>query len=253
MTHRGSGEGAMLEESKKGCLINLWLIAYCDGEYHPNEKKWIQTFVREAGIDPAEAAVWFEEIELGGTDWQPITDRGDARDLLKIAVGVIGADGRLDERERTALFQLGKALGFEIDEVAQILSASWGRNVMLDIFPTRTIPPPAGAYVIVTDDFDAIARFKTVTRGITFEERSFEELTRQKGDPAVVVVHAADDRGASMARLELLKKRLPNSMFFFVVRQGQANQVGEAFVRGVTRCMIEPIFKNEFTKLLLES
>jgi tellurite resistance protein len=243
----------MLEESKKSCLINLWLMAYCDGEYHPNEKKWIQTFIREADVDPADAEAWFEEIELGGTDWRPIADRGDARDLLKIAVGVIGADGRLDERERTALFQLGKALGFEIDDVAQILSASWGRNVMLDIFPTRTIPPPPGAYVIVTDDFEAIGRFKAVTRGIDFEQRSFEELSRQSGEPAVVVVHAADDREASMARLDKLVERLPRSMFFFVVDQRQANQVGQAFVRGVTRCVIEPVFKNEFTKLLLES
>ncbi|MBW2276317.1 MAG: hypothetical protein JRF63_02430, partial [Deltaproteobacteria bacterium] len=183
----------MLEESKKGCLINLWLIAFCDGEFHPNEEKWIQVFIREADVDPGDATVWFEELERGGVVWQPIADRGDARDLLKIAVGVIGADGKLDERERTALFQLGKALGFEIDEVAQILSASWGRNVMLDVFPTRTIPPPPGAYVIVTDDFSAIGRFKAVTHGIDFEERAYEELLRQTGEPAVVVLHAADD------------------------------------------------------------
>jgi hypothetical protein len=242
----------MLEESKKGCLINLWLIAFCDGEFHPSERKWIRTFVGEAGIDPDAAAAWFEDFQRGGFEWQPIGDRGDARDLLEIAVGVIGADGRLDERERTALFQLGKALGFELDDVAQILSASWGRNVMLDIFPTRTIPPPAGAYVVVTDDFPTLARFKAVSRGIDFEERSYEELSRQSGEPAVVVVHAGDDRKASLARLERLVERLPRTTLFFVVEQHQTCQVGEAFVRGVTRCMIEPIFKNEFTKLLFE-
>jgi len=243
----------MLEESKKSCLINLWLIAFCDGEFHPGEQKWIQTFIREAGIDPEDVAAWFAEFERGGVEWQPVSDRGDARDLLRIAVGVIGADGRLDERERTALFQLGKALGVEIDEVARILSASWGRNVMLDVFATRTIPPPVGAYVIVTDDFPALGRFKSVSRGIVFEERSFEELERQTGEPAVVVLHAADDPKLSMTRLDGLKERLPRSTLFFVVEQGQTGQVGQAFVRGVTRCMIEPIFKNEFTKLLLES
>jgi len=243
----------MLEESKKGCLMNLWLIAFCDGEFHPNEQKWIQAFIREADIDPAVVDAWYAELKESGPDWYPIDDRGDARDLLRIAVGVIGADNRLDERERTALFQLGKALGFEIDEVARILSASWGRNVMLDIFPTRTIPPPPGAYVIVTDDFDSVGRFKESCHGITFEERAFDDLRRQTGDPAVVVMHAAPDRAVSMERLRKLAQKLPRTMFFFVVQRHQANQVSYALENGATRCLVEPIFKNEFTKLLLES
>lgn len=243
----------MLEESKKGCLMNLWLIAFCDGEYHPNEQKWIQAFIQEADIDPADAERWFEELERGGLDWHPIDDRGDAKDLLRIAVGVIGADGRLDQRERTALFQLGKALGFTADQVAEVLSISWGRNVMLDVFPTRTIPPPPGAFVIVIDDFADIGQFKAATRGVEFETRSYDDLRRQSGSPAAVVMHAADDREVSLTRLRRLAERLPGARLYFVVKRHQANQVSYALENGAARCLVEPIFKNEFTKLLLES
>lgn len=243
----------MLEESKKGCLMNLWLIAFCDGEYHPNEQKWIQAFIQEADIDSQDAEKWYQELEQGGLDWYPIDDRGDARDLLKVAVGVIGADGRLDQRERTALFQLGKALGFSTDEVAEVLSISWGRNVMLDVFPTRTIPPPPGAFVIVTDDFEDISQFKAATRGVEFESRAYEDLRRQTGAPAAVVLHAADDRDVSLTRLERLAEKLPGAKLYFVVRRHQANQVSYALESGAVRCLVEPIFKNEFTKLLLES
>jgi tellurite resistance protein len=242
----------MFEASKKGCLINLWLMAFADGEYHPNEKKWIQAFIQEADIDPQDAERWFRELSGGGLDWQTIEDRADAKDLLKIAVGVIGADNRLDARERAALFQLGKALGFEIEEVAQVLSISWGKNVMLEVFPTRTIPPPPGAYVIVTDDFPGIGRFVDASRGVEFEERSFDELRKQSGAPAVVVLHASADRDQSIARLERLKQKLPTSQFFFVVERHQANQVSYALENGAAKCLVEPIFKNEFTKVLLD-
>jgi hypothetical protein len=256
-TTRATGErrwgGIMLEESKRGCLMNLWLIAFCDGEYHPNEKKWIQAFIQEADIDPADAARWYEEIRAEGFEWHTVRDRTDARDLLKIAVGVIGADNRLDQRERTALFQLGKALGFEPDEVAMVLSASWGKNVMLEVFPTRTIPPPPGAIVLVTDDFEDIGLFKKVTRGVEFETREYEDLRRQSGAPIAVVMHAAEDREESIERLVKLRSKLPGARFFFVVKRHQANQVSYALENGASRCLVEPIFKNEFTKLLLES
>lgn len=242
----------MRDASRKGCLMNLWLIALCDGEYHPNEQKWIEAFIREADIEPADAQRWFEELRAGEIDWQPIERRGDARDLLRIAVGVIGADNRLDERERSALYQLGKALEFSEDEVGEILSLSWGRNVMLDVFPTRTIPPPEGAIVLVTDDFEDLRLFKEVSRGIQFEARTYDDLRRQTGAPIAVVLHAAEDRAESMRRIEKLKAQLPHTRFYFVVRRHQANQVSYALERGVTRCLVEPIFKNELTRLLLE-
>ena len=242
----------MQDASSKGCLMNLWLIAFCDGEYHPNEQKWIEAFIREADIEPADAQRWFEELRGGGLDWHPIADRGDARDLLKIAVGVIGADNRLDQRERTAFFQLAKALEFSEDEAAEILSISWGRNVMLEVFPTRTIPPPAGAIVVITDDFDDLRAFVEASRGVDFERRTYDDLRRQSGAPIAVVMHAAEDRAESMARLEKLKSQLPQTRFYFVVRRHQANQVSYALERGATRCLVEPIFKNELTKLLLE-
>jgi hypothetical protein len=224
----------MQDASRKGCLMNLWLIAFCDGEYHPNEQKWIEAFVREADIDPADAQRWFEELRAGGLDWHPIADRGDARDLLKIAVGVIGA------------------LEFDEDEAAQILSISWGRNVMLEVFPTRTIPPPAGAIVLLTDDFDDLRAFVEASRGVEFERRTYDDLRRQSGAPIAVVMHAAEDRKVSMTRLERLKGQLPGTRFYFVVKRHQANQVSYALERGATRCLVEPIFKNELTKLLLE-
>src|SRR5688572_21043182 len=110
----------MDEATKRAVFANAAIIAYADAQLDPREKTILGAFIDAAGITPEQARGWLAELRGGDLAFRRVPDAAAARAALRVAVGVVAADGELDRRERLALYDLAKALGIAAPELRRI-------------------------------------------------------------------------------------------------------------------------------------
>ena len=239
----------MQEQDKRAFFINALLIAYADGEVHPHELQWIEALIRVAGISAEQEQAWHQEIKSGNLEFQPVGhDR--AVDMIKLAAGVMGADNRLDQRERHALLQLGNLLGLAPAELNDIFRASWGKNVLAEIFPPLTDAPDSDSIVLLRDYFERLEEIVSANATLELTQRSWEEFRRHPGQPAFVVFHTAPDRKESEGMLSDLKSLAARAKLVAVVQRHQAVQVSYMLAGGAFRCMIAEGYPQELSRIV---
>ncbi|MBI3180143.1 MAG: hypothetical protein HYZ27_10805, partial [Deltaproteobacteria bacterium] len=86
--------------------------------------------------------------------------------------------------------------------------------------------------------------------GTRFERRLLRDLLRSPGKPALVIMHAAAERPATVERVGKIKAAVPGVRVILVVHRHQASQISYAIEAGVHRCMVEPILRGELAVLL---
>jgi len=125
----------MEQADKRALLVNALLIAEADGQVDPLEQRFIQRFMKRAGISMGAAGRWWSEHREAGGGFLPVGDPARALDCLKVTIGVAAADGRLDPGERGALRQLVAALQLPEEGLQEALAEHWGADVVGQVFP----------------------------------------------------------------------------------------------------------------------
>lgn len=116
-----------LDEPKLEALIEImYLAAYADGSFAPEERAHFSRSVQSltdrkvtpdmldqvvARLDAARKAAGAAALIAGAR--ATLGSPAACRVALSLAVGVIMADGKVTDSERSMLFEIGSALGFE--------------------------------------------------------------------------------------------------------------------------------------------
>lgn len=116
-----------LDEPKLEALIEImYLAAYADGSFAPEERAHFSRSVQSltdrkvtpemldqvvARLDAARKAAGTAALIAGAR--ATLGSPAACRVALSLAVGVIMADGKVTDSERSMLFEIGSALGFE--------------------------------------------------------------------------------------------------------------------------------------------
>lgn len=116
-----------LDEPKLEALIEImYLAAYADGSFAPEERAHFARSVQSltdrkvtpemldnivARLDAARKAAGAPALIAGAR--ATLGSAGACRVALSLAVGVIMADGKVTDSERTMLYEIGSALGLE--------------------------------------------------------------------------------------------------------------------------------------------
>ena len=116
-----------LDEPKLEALIEImYLAAYADGSFAPEERAHFSRSVQSltdrkvtpemldeivSRLDAARRAAGTAALIAGAR--ATLGSAGACRVALNLAVGVIMADGKVTDAERTMLYEIGSALGLE--------------------------------------------------------------------------------------------------------------------------------------------
>lgn len=240
----------MDQTTQRSCLLNALMVAGSDGSFDPVEQRLVQEFMRHAGIDDGTARRWHAEHVAAGGGFLPVADLAAARDVLKLTIGVAGADARLDPGEWAMLALLAKALEVPVGELRALVQAAWGRDVIADLFaPPAPAAPPV---LLVTDHFDRLDAFLEASPGIRFERRTLVQLPASGVGASWVVFHAAEDREETQRIQAALGRAAPAARTVAIVGRHQGYQVSYLLASGTYRCLVEALYPNELARVLAE-
>lgn len=237
-------------ETARACITNALLIALADRQFHPLQRQLLQRFVAEAGVPVETARTWADAVRNGAIDFLPVREPEQAVVVLKLALGVAAADGALAPEERSALRALGKATGVGRQQLEQLLREVWGKDVIVDLFPP--LSPLSAGTVLVSDDFKRLQPMLDASKDVALDVRTLDEVRPTQAARAVVF-HAAEERDATLAKLEQIKRLSPDAVWIAVIDRHQAPQVSYLLDAGVFRCLVEDVYPGELRALLDEA
>jgi tellurite resistance protein len=243
----------MREEALKATYINLMLLASADGRVDPAERDYLKRFVELSGISGDQERRWQHEIRSGQNQFRAIEDKDEANEALALMARMVRVDGEFEEVEQEAYIAMGKALGFEPDELGPALREYWEKDP-LDACEAEqragTPAPGAVSVLVVEEDLGEKEKVKKAAPGVDVRFGSMSALPAPADAPDVILFHAAEERLDSKARLSALNDRFPNSFIAFIARRDQAPQIGWLLYQGAKRCFVEPLFPNEIGRAL---
>jgi len=246
----------MEQATIKGLLINMAILAQADGAVDPLERNFVKGFLKKVRVSNAEANRWLAEAQSEGLKFQPVPERKQALDLLKLMVGVAAADGKLEEKETATLVWMAKACGISQEETTALVKDYWKRDVFAEVL-ARPSPKPTeqGAELRVTLIADGFAKVEDLVTGnpsVRFDRHKLDEVLSGAVRPEAIVLHAQEKREDSIGTAKAVKNACPNAKIVVVVRRDQAFQIGYLMEQGIHRCLVEPIFPNEISQVLRE-
>ena len=236
-------------DTLKALFQNALLMAFADGVFHPLQREFLKDLMEHAGIDDAMAREWRAELVRGTLAFRPVQDRADALEVARVAIGAAAADGEFHSKEKTALLELGKALGIDRRELQALVHETFGKDVLGAVFRGRAPGPSAGAWVI-TDDFVELEALLEVASGFAPRTLSVREAVYEPPFDGIALFHVAETRAASEERFGLLARRHPRARLIFVTERAQAYQIGYLLDAGAAGCLIAPVYPEEIDGLL---
>jgi hypothetical protein len=241
----------MDEATKRALFTNALLVAHADADFESREQQLLAAFIDRAGVPRDVARRWYDEMRAGDIAFKPVPDRASAVAALRLAVGVVAADGRLEPRERLALFALAKAVGLSAAELRRVYEESWGKAVLDELFGAA--PPsrrPRESVVAVRDGFEALEPTAAASPEVPLDRCTLAEALVLRPAPDWVVWHAAETRDQSLTMLAKLVRALPRAKNVVIVSRHQGPQISYLLEQGATRCLVEPIYPGELAALL---
>lgn len=244
----------MDDATKKALLINAVILAKADGVIQLIEKAYLKRFMEEAGITQGQARRWMAEAGETGT-FQPVADKQQAVDMLKLMIGVAAADKRLEESEMQTLSQMAKAFDIPHDELLTLIKQCWQKDMIGELLtkdkPATSTERQLPSVALVTDGFDNIDQFVGVCPYFSFESLSLGEIIADRRDGwEAVVFHTVNDKEKSIELFDRIKNSVPDAKIIAVVPRSEAFLISYLLERGIHGCLVEPVYPNEFQKLL---
>ena len=251
----------MDEADKKALFINTVLVAYADGALDPLERRFIRSLIERAEITREQIEQWTTGIRAGELAFEPIEDPQRRDEALMLMVGVASSDEKLAKGEQRALIEWAKAVGLAPEALQRKFREYWATDVLAEVF-TRDpdasgspLSPSADSApvptLLVSDNFERIEAFKSVTSGFAFEIWGLEEISRVQSEPRLAIFHTAEERVASLEMFRKLRFRFPGASIIAVLTRHQAFQVSYLLEAKVFHCMVEPIYPGELHRIAL--
>ncbi len=124
---RGDQVEPVSENGYRRIYRTLCLLAHCDGNVDPSERKHLDAYRTRFGIPEDEA----ERLEREGAAGQKITlgrNPDERKSLILAMAAIVAADGRLDPNEKMRLKRIADRLGVDPKQMIDWIKASLERR-----------------------------------------------------------------------------------------------------------------------------
>lgn len=236
-------------QDKLNLLKNLIRMMCCDGEISSREKKFLAKAAREVELEVHDWNCLVKEVSKDTSALYPIADKDRSIATLKSMVVMAKADKKVDKQEKKLLIQFAKSIGVSNAQWKQINKHIQVTN-LFESFKTKTRVGSAGI-TILKEDFDKAEEFKETARdnGIQIRIAAFDEFIAGDGNGTdLICFHASQNRKETVRKCKALLEKC-GERTVSVLTRFQGHQVQYLLETGLTKCIIEPAYSNDFKKM----
>lgn len=236
-------------QDKLNLVKNLIRMMCCDGEISSREKKFLARTAKEVELKVDDWNSLVKQVNSEASALYPIDDKERAVATLKSMIVMAKADKKVDEQEKKFLLQFAKSVGVSNAEWKQI-NKHIQLTTLFEPFKTDLREGSAGVTVL-KEDFDKLQEFTETARdnGIKIRNSTFDEFMAGDGTGAdMICFHASEDRQATVRKCKALLDKC-GQRTVTVLAQFQGYQVQYLLEIGLKKCIIEPVYSNDFEKM----
>lgn len=236
----------MTAQDNLNCLKNLIQLMCCNKIIHPAEKAFLKTAADQLDISVDDWKGLLKEVLSDNIPYYPVSDREKAIAVLKALVVMAKSDGQVDEKEKQFVMQFAKSIGISRSEWKAVLQ----NTDTGDLF--APFQPPAGQILALSDDFEKLDAFVSVSRdnGATIQAMELNAYLQTPPSIEVVVCfHAAPQKDLTITRCQMLMNKNPEALVCILTRF-QGHQVKYLHETGLKKCVIEPVYARDITDIL---
>jgi uncharacterized tellurite resistance protein B-like protein len=236
-------------QDKLSLVKNLIRMMCCDGKISSREKKFLAGTAKEVDLKVEDWNSLVKQVNSEASALYPIDDRDRAVATLKSMIVMAKADRKVDEQEKKFLVQFAKSIGVSNAEWKQI-NKHIQVGSLFEPFKTK-VREGAAVVTVLKDDFDKLEEFTETAQenGIQIRTAGFDEFIAGDGNGNdMIFFHASEQRDTTVRKCKALLDKC-GQRTVAVLAQFQGYQVQYLLEIGLVKCIIEPVYSNDFEKM----